>query len=442
MTSAQRFALLIRSFLAQKGKKALGKAVSASVLNQVLSSGTNFALGIYLVRVLAPADFGLYGIGFAITLFYAGIGNALFLTQMVVRTPDKVPEDRRSYAGRMFVLVAGFCFCTVALITVLLLLLLIGATPWELAAEHAGLAAAVTAASIAYLLKDFFVRHSYTARREMWALYVNASVAFALALLFLILLLTQTEISSSIGLWIYAASNMTGAAIGLFLARLPLFSLTSSALATDAKEAWLGGKWALGGTTVSWLQSQAYMYITAMLAGPVGVAHANAARLFITPAAFLIPAFSQVAMPRFATRISTQPEKIQHIWRLFTGGLIGLAILYSVILLSTADLVIPFLLQGKYEHITPVIAAWCLSLIFQFSMAGTSIILQTMKLFKILTILHIKSATLAIAAVFALAKLLDVQGAILGVAAGEFALSMLMYKAMKQKFIPTIRANK
>ena len=75
-------------------------------------------------------------------------------------------------------------------------------------------------------------------------------------------------------------------------------------------------------------------------------------------------------------------------------------------------------------------------------MAGTSIILQTMKLFKILTILHIKSATLAIAAVFALAKLLDVQGAILGVAAGEFALSMLMYKAMKQKFIPTIRANK
>jgi len=440
MTIAQYLTAFIQRIMAQRGKKALGKAVSVSVMNQVISSGTNFALGIYLVRMLAPADFGLYGIGFAISLFYAGIGNALFLTQMVVHTPDKAPEDRLPYAGRMFVLLTGFCFCTIALLTVLLLLL--GATPWEPVARHAGLAAAVIGASVAYLLKDFFVRHSYTARREPWALYVNATVAFTLAVLFLILRQTKTEIDSTTGLWIYAASNITGAVIGLMLARLPLHALKASALAVDAREAWRGGKWALNGTSISWLQSQAYMYITAILAGPVGVAHANAARLFITPAAVLMPALSQVVMPRFATQFSTHPEKIRPIWSLFTVGLIIAAIFYSAILLSTADIVTPLLLKEEYEHITPLIAAWCLLLIFQFSLGGTSIVLQIMKLFKTLTILNVKSACLAIAAVFVLTKMFGVQGAILGAAAGELALSVLMYQAVKQKFRNTVKSIK
>lgn len=431
MSVAQHLTALLQSILAHSGKKALGKAVSVSVLNQVLSSGTNFALGIYLVRILQPADYGLYGIGFAISLFYAGFGNALFLTQMVVHAPDKATEDRLPYAGRMFVLVASFCLCTIGLLTVLMLF---GINVWEPVAHHAGLIAAITAASIAYLLKDFFVRHAYTARKETWALYVNASVAFALAALFLILLQTRTAINSTTGLWIYAASNMTGAVIGLILVRLPLHSLTTSALIMDAREAWRGGKWALGGTSFSWLQSQAYMYITAMLAGPIGVAHANAARLFITPAAFLMAALSQVIMPRFATQFAIHPEKIQKIWGLFTMGLIAAAVLYSTVLLSTLDIITALLLDGKYEHITPVIIAWCLSLIVQFSMGGSSIVLQIMKLFKKLTLLHIKSSLLAVFAVFLLTKLFGVQGAILGAAVGELALSTLMYLTIKKYY--------
>jgi O-antigen/teichoic acid export membrane protein len=271
---------------------------------------------------------------------------------------------------------------------------------------------------------------------------VNATVAFTLAVLFLILRQTKTEIDSTTGLWIYAASNITGAVIGLMLARLPLHALKASALAVDAREAWRGGKWALNGTSISWLQSQAYMYITAILAGPVGVAHANAARLFITPAAVLMPALSQVVMPRFATQFSTHPEKIRPIWSLFTVGLIIAAIFYSAILLSTADIVTPLLLNEEYEHITPLIAAWCLLLIFQFSLGGTSIVLQIMKLFKTLTILNVKSACLAIAAVFVLTKMFGVQGAILGAAAGELALSVLMYQAVKQKFRNTVKSIK
>ena len=95
--------------------RSFGKALSISVINQVVSSGTNFALGIYLVRALTPTEFGLYGIGFAIALLYSGVGNALLLTQMVVHVPDKANEDKLHYAARVLVLAAVFSLLTALL---------------------------------------------------------------------------------------------------------------------------------------------------------------------------------------------------------------------------------------------------------------------------------------------------------------------------------------
>src|SRR5690242_17112757 len=79
------------------------KALSTSVLNQALSSATNFALAFVLVRALSTADYGSYSIGTAVCYLCAGVGNALFLVQMVVHTPDKAPEDRFPYAVRILV---------------------------------------------------------------------------------------------------------------------------------------------------------------------------------------------------------------------------------------------------------------------------------------------------------------------------------------------------
>ena len=201
----KRIRLLFDAMAKRKGQtKAIGKALSISAINQVVSSGTNFALGIYLVRVLTPTDFGLYGIGFAISLFYAGVGNALFLTQMVVHVPDKAQEDRLPYAARMLVALAVFCALTVSVVGFVMAL---GGVWSHLLHEYVDLGMAVTAASIAYLLKDFFVRHAYTARKEIWALVINVFVALALAALLMVQHQFPTGIDSTSALWIYAASN-------------------------------------------------------------------------------------------------------------------------------------------------------------------------------------------------------------------------------------------
>jgi len=144
----------------------LSKAIVVSVLNQMVSSATNFLFGLYLVRNLPPVEFGLYGIGFAITLFYAGIGNAMFLTQMVVHIPNKAAEDREPYAARiclimmLFCLVTAFCwlcwFMRGVLFRVATQISSSGHRNYRCFNYHPG--------------QDFSIRHCYTLRKEIRAL--------------------------------------------------------------------------------------------------------------------------------------------------------------------------------------------------------------------------------------------------------------------------------
>jgi O-antigen/teichoic acid export membrane protein len=412
--------------------KAIGMALSISVINQAVSSGTNFALGLYLVRVLTTADFGLFGIGFAITLLYAGVGDALFLTQMVVHVPDKAPQDKLPYAARMLVALTLFCTLTVAGVEVILAT----SEMWsQLIHQNLGLGTSIVFASIAYLLKDFFVRHSYTARREGCALWINVSVAMTLVCMMLAQALFTKPLNSEGALWIYATSNMVGALVGFALVRLPIMAVVLKEIIEDAKEAWGGGRWALGGVGVTWSQTQAYMYVTAFFVGPVGVGLANTARILITPAIFLLPAITQLVMPRLAAMRAKNQPKMLEISMLFSIGLVCFAVLYSLVLFGVGD-VLAYILIGKYRYdeISPLVAAWCILLIFQFSRIGTVIYLQVTKEFRLLTLLNAISLVVAILIAVLLMQIIGVQGAILGSAVGELIFSVLLYRAVKAKF--------
>lgn len=417
----------------RKGQsKGIGKALSISVINQVVSSGTNFVLALYLVRVLTTADFGLYGIGFAITLLYAGIGDALFLTQMVVHVPDKAPQDKLPYAARILVALTVFCAISAFIAEAFIFMGSVG-SHWV--QQNIGLCSSIVAASIAYLFKDYFVRHSYTARKESFALWVNVAVAITLLGLLIAQALLLKEFNSQGALWIYAASNMAGAIVGFVLVQLPIRSVSFREILADTKETWTGGRWALVGVGVTWSQTQAYMYVTAFFIGPVGVGLANTARILITPALFLMPAITQLVMPRLAALRASNQSKMVEISMLFSFALVGFAVLYSLALFGVGD-VLARILIGKYSYaeISPLVIAWCLLLIFQFSRVGTVICLQVTKEFRLLTLLNTISLVAAVLIAVVLMKAIGAQGAVLGSAVGELIFSVLLHKAVKAKF--------
>jgi O-antigen/teichoic acid export membrane protein len=410
----------------------IAKIISISVINQVVSSGTNFALALYLVRALTTTEFGLYSIGFSIAQLYSGVGDALVLTQMVVHMPDKPLRDQIPYASRMLVALALFCVATIAAAEAFLV---ISGRLAPVVPQYLDLIAPVVAAAIGFLLKSFFVRHAYTARNESSAVLINASVAAALVCMLSIEAQSGNVFNSASALWVYAFSNMVGAFVGLAIARLPIFAVGIRQIFLDMNEAWAGGRWALAGVGVTWSQTQAYMYVTALYIGPAGVGLANAARILITPAMFLMPAITQLVMPRLASmRAANMSEMISATMR-FSRVAVVLAILYSLTLVCLRGLFVRLLIgKYSYEAVAPLVAPWCLLLIFQFSRVGTVICLQVIKEFRLVTLLNAVSLVIAISGAIVLMNVLGVRGAILGSAVGELIFSVLLYSVIRARF--------
>jgi O-antigen/teichoic acid export membrane protein len=405
--------------------KNLGKALSISVLNQVVSSGTNFALGLYLVRALSQEDFGLYSIGFAICLFYAGFGNALFLTQMVVNAPDKPVAQRSGYIASMGVADALFC-ATTFLVVLVTLPLSSELLPWLKSYVDFGIA--VAAASGAYHFKELFARYAYTARREIWALGINLVIALALACLVIIQHLRDIEFTAVIALWLYAGAQIAGAVAGQLFARLPFTTVNARQMYADVKEAWEGARWAVPTNIIYSIRGQAHTIVTAALAGPVGVAYLNATRLLITPAIFIMPALSQVVLPRLATARVENKERVLRLGLQFSVAVLGVSLLYSGILLIFLSPITHLVLGDKYTPDFYLTLAWCVFVcIHVFSINGI-MIAQVLKRFRSILLLNIATVVVMMAAIYVMYKMLGVPGIIYGMTAGDLFLSVIAWR--------------
>ena len=415
--------------------KVLARALSISVLNQLVSSGTNFLFGFYLIRVLTPTDFGLYGIGFAISLFFAGIGNALFLTQMVVYTPDKDPSGRLLYAAGIFILVVFFCIAVAFLVGVFFL---ITAGVFD---DYRNLAFAISAVATSYLLKEFFVRHAYNVRREIWAFLIHAVLAGSLAFMVLMFLLIEIHVTVELAIYCYSLAHLAAVSIGLLITRLPLSSVKRKTIYEDFMECWIGGRWALITSIVHFLRTQAHTIVVTVSAGPVGVAYLSAARLLVTPAVMLTPALGQVFMPRLASTRAQRPEKVISMALIITSILFGVSLLYSTMLLLSIGYIAPLLLGASYAGtIYWLVVGWCFVSCLLAIRNGAEMTIQILKKFDMLMMANALSAIVALSCVFIFIHIFDLVGALIGLATGEVALIfmvwMLLLRVRKETIYP------
>jgi len=410
----------------------LGKALSLSALNQIVSSGTGFVFGIYLVRVLPPEEFGLYGIGFAVSLLYAGFGNALFLTQMVVHTPDKATEERAFYAARILLMVLLFCAATFVAVQIALYA---SGVLWLQIKEYFTFTNAVLAASVANLLKNYFICHAYNIQKENKALVTSLSWSITLVSLLGITQYFRYRLDAVTALSVFAGSNFIAALISLSVNKLPLATIQWTVLRSDFLEAFSGGRWAMGGVTVSWLQAQAYMYVTVIFLGPSGVAFANAGRILISPFSFLLPAINQIALPRMAEGRVTNKPKMLHVGTIYALLLLALGSVYVALLLLNLEYILPVVIGDKYSFsdISPLVTIWCFVLLCQLARTGAGMILQALMAFKRLMFDNLFTAVAAVATTFLLVVQLGIPGAIMGTGIGELLLALLLWKRIKHE---------
>ena len=416
--------------------KLISKALSVSTLNQAVSSMTNFLFGLYLVRILSPIDFGLYGICFAICLFYGGAGNALFLLQMVVNMPNKKRNERSNYAWRIFTILLTFCVTTSLLVVAAMKSVPI------IFGQQAYLVYAVTATSTTYLLKEFFIRHAYNVRKEIHALAIHCILAATLAGFISVCFLNSILIDVETAIWGYAFAHFCAICIGCFISDLPIRMPVLSMLKTDILECWHGGQWAFSTNIVYFLRTQAHTIVVASTVGPVGVAQLNAARLLVTPAVMLTPALGQVFIPRLAKARAKNSSKIFTMACALTGVLLTIALLYSIILMCSLSYISPLLLGDQYATSTYwLVAGWCLVTCLLALRNGAEMTAQALKHFRQLTIVNTISALTTLLSVYLFLAWLGTGGALIGLAVGECSLIILVWLILIRCNISTSLSN-
>lgn len=397
------------------------KSLVLSVLNQAVGSGVGFLTGLYFSMVLSAEKFGYWGIGFAAILFVGGIGNAMFLTQMVVNSPDVVENKKDQYYFYYLNLMLVFLVSGVLIVTTIsVVLLFLG----FLSKNHALFVSGVSMAASGYLLKDYFIRRAYIKRCERMALVINS---FGAAMFFLLIFVSQyvdfikDEIDATA---MYGIIQIASASIGYHLMVKEVGFKVKFRLLGDFKKIILEAKWAVLGTVVTWIQSQAYVYGIAFLIGVSGVGLANAARIFTSPYVFLLPAINQLTMPRLSEMRVSNPDAVVRQGGVYTGILVLFGLFYSVIIVFYNQYFVNLLYGTKYDGIEAVVMAWCFVLISQLIRDGASTLMQSLKQFKYLAVYNIVTAVLCLIFTVVLSVAFDVVGSVAALGLGEFLLGI------------------
>lgn len=424
MKRMKRISDLIDAVKAFKGKKAIGKALSVSLLNQLISSGTNFAVVLYLVRVMEKSAFGIYSLGFALMLLLSGLILSSIAVQYVVNLPDQPQQERAGYAVHHAnaVVVLGICLLMIAA-----LVMALPADQFTGLASVQAIAMAVAAAAALYSVRDFLVRVAYSARREDYVLYSSVTIAVAVVLGYLALRQGGTPgITAADGLLVLGFGYAAGAVVLALLLKLPLASGSWRGVVMAFRESWRGGKWNVVTNVVYNIRSQAHNFIVAPLLGMAALAEVNAARVLVTPAVMAIPPLSQIIMPRLAEK-RAQGASIRGRHTVLTiAVLAGFAAVYTLVLVPLLPWVLPLTLGGAYQHTGTLVVIWCLVAIVSAARNALTIVFQVAKRFRGLMLANSVAAAFAVAMAAFLSWRVGAAGAVMALGMAELVLCLLL----------------
>jgi O-antigen/teichoic acid export membrane protein len=346
---------------------------------------------------------------------------------MVVNSPEKGPDLRLPYAARILLLVVLLCISTL-LLAFFTLLLSLSVLPALNAYGYYGLAIAV--ASAAYLLKEFFIRHSYNVGAESIALVIHGVLAVSLVLFLSVNHFYLAPLTVEGALYVYAVAHACAIIAGLSLTRLPFRGSFNTALLGDLREAWQGGRWASVANIVYFVRGQSHTIVVAIVLGPAGVAILAAARLLVQPVATLIPALSQVAMPRLAELRLRTVQLVPKAGLCISMALAGAVVIYSLILMTTYDHVATVVLGQKYQNLFSLTLWWSVYVCLVAVRVGAEISNQVLKRFRLLSYAHTASAVLSLVATYGLTVSYGLPGALIGLCFGECMLLAVLYREL------------
>jgi O-antigen/teichoic acid export membrane protein len=262
---------------------------------------------------------------------------------------------------------------------------------------------------------------------ELIGFFLNVTFCFVL---FCLLFICSRNEPSNLHTWAIASYGIAGVVAGVagFLHAQFKIDVHIPTVSAAIREAWSQGRWALGGVTVTWIQSQGYIYCLGMFAGPGSVGEANAARLLLSPLQLVATSIQQVLMPRLAKlRVEGQKENVFRIARIMLIGLTVITIIYVVCLTFLQEWITAQLFTADYNNISILLFVWALVVFFQMLRSNSAMLLQVHKKFRCITISNTFTAIIMLFFSLILIPKYEAIGGVVSLAVGELALALILW---------------
>lgn len=260
--------------------KALG-LFSTAIFDQVLLSGTNFLVGLILIRFTTDTDYGLYVLVQSALLLLVSAQAAWLSSPMAIIAPSRSAEDRKA-------LVSGVKDSQRLLLRRLVPIALAVPVLGYFTHRFTGLIACVLAMSI--VASWTALRREYL--RGVLLIYARTTTLLHADFLYVLVLLAgvlwATFYTKAHVVWAIAALAIAAWAGGAGAHRSFGKEPGWTAANGDSSPAWSEirrlGFWSLLGAVIYWLFGQSYSYILASRLDLKAVTDVNAARLVLMPA--------------------------------------------------------------------------------------------------------------------------------------------------------------
>ena len=391
-------------------------AFAASGINQVFGSATNLLIGVYLVRHMIPAEFGLYNIAFAVTITIAAIGNAMFLIPMTVGIPREDPIARHRFMLE-YIMTSAICMITAGLVAALTVIALV-MTNW-LDSAVAVFALPTIASSLGFYLKDAMVQAGYNQGREGTTILINLSSVVSIGLLILLSSWMFNSVSAAWAILGYTISQFVALGIGYALVFGNMRFPSSSVLAATARKLVGQSFWPACATALSLLRTQGHTVIVAGMIGPAGVAAINASRLVFAPVQMAQPALVRAAMPRLVRKLHLDRQAFQRSTIAITCVLGVFSLVYCLMVTAIGPWIFPLIVGNVYRYSSIMLVAWGCYITLVAIRSGVELNQQALQHFKGLARANVPACAMSLIGAYVLTRTNGPPGAVFGLALGE-----------------------
>lgn len=396
---------------------------AVATIDQAMLSATNMLIGLSFLRFASKVDYGVYVQLFALLMLSQSLQNALVNGPMVPMAPKRRARGMRAIAAHLFRLQT---VVSVILVCVAFTGIEVASLGFHLPALPHSVALLFSLALGGQWLREFVREYNFLRLLPHATLVIDLLYVFLMALgLGLGIALDRFNTD-----WVFgsmACANFVAGFFGMWRTRLRPFAIHGEGRKT-LSEAWTLSRWTLPSVVISWGSNWTFVYIVAWMVGVAAAADVSAARLLLMPVALCTVAWTSVFVPR-ASRWVGRGE-LDVVIRVVRWSVLGLWLLilgYTVTLVLAYGLLQTWVLGPEYGGLRTLTLAWALFFLINVLRAAATLSLVGGGHYRALFVYTCIAFVLGIPLVVALTHVYGSLGAVLGLAASEFLLAMIIW---------------